>query len=191
VTANSGDELLASGLELLRGLVADVDIRVAHGSASRRDDGTDDIWRIEAGPVSCDLLVALSLRPTPRTVDNLAGGLSRGPTSGRDRPVLVVAPWLSPRSQDLLRERGFNYLDLTGNARLRIPRPTVFIRTEGARQNPVPPPQPRRGLTGKLVNALVRLLVDATPPYRMSELARVSGTSLAYVSLPPLCSVLR
>jgi hypothetical protein len=31
-------------------------------------------------------------------------------------PVLIVAPWLSARTRELLAERGINYIDQTGNA---------------------------------------------------------------------------
>lgn len=59
--------------------------------------------------------------------------------------VLVVAPWLSPRTRDVLASRKVSYLDLTGNVDLRLPT-GVLIRTEGARQNPDPTPhRPRTG----------------------------------------------
>src|SRR6476646_3703533 len=32
-----------------------------------------------------------------------------------NQPVLVVAPWLSRRTQELLEREGVNFLDLTGN----------------------------------------------------------------------------
>jgi hypothetical protein len=35
--------------------------------------------------------------------------------------VLVVAPWLSPRTRDVLASRKVGYLDLTGNVDLRLP----------------------------------------------------------------------
>ena len=47
-------------------------------------------------------------------------------------PVLVVAPWLSPRTQELLVAEGINYLDLSGNARLQLDNPALF-RSRSAR----------------------------------------------------------
>lgn len=97
--------------------------------------------------------------------------------------VLVVAPWLSPRTRAELRERGFGYLDLSGNVWLRLSRPTVLIDKEGAQRDP----QPRRRtgtaqLAGAKAGRLVRFLVDHRPPYRASEVAAGAGLSQPYVS---------
>src|ERR671925_585260 len=50
----------------------------------------------------------------PRDVDRLLGSLGR---TRRPRspniPILVVAPWLSARTRDLLAAEGLNYIDLT------------------------------------------------------------------------------
>jgi hypothetical protein len=99
-----------------------------------------------------------------------------------DPPIAVVAPWLSPRSRELLTERGLNYVDLTGNIRLKVVRPTVRLRLDGAQQDPSPPARPPVRLQGSNINALVRILADVEPPYRLVELARASGLSNGYVS---------
>jgi hypothetical protein len=97
--------------------------------------------------------------------------------------VLVVAPWLSPRTRAELRDRGFGYLDLSGNVWLRLSRPTVLIDKEGAQRDP----QPRRRtgtaqLAGPKAGRLVRFLVDYRPPYRASEVAAGADLSQPYVS---------
>jgi hypothetical protein len=80
-------------------------------------------------------------------------------------------------------ELGYNYLDLTGNVSIRLRQPTLIVRTEGDRQNP-----DRSGrrevqqLRGARAGRLVRVLVDAAPPYRAIELADAAGISLSYVS---------
>ncbi len=97
--------------------------------------------------------------------------------------VLVVAPWLSPRTQDVLDELGYNYLDLTGNVSLRLHQPAVIVRIEGDRQNPSP--SRRRAfqrLRGATAGRLIRVLVDARPPFRATDLAEASGVSISYVS---------
>ncbi len=96
--------------------------------------------------------------------------------------VLVVAPWLSPRTREALLELGYNYLDLTGNVSLRLSQSAVIVRLEGAKQNP---DHSARRHVQQLRGAqagLVRFLVDATPPYRATELAGASGVSLSYIS---------
>jgi len=97
--------------------------------------------------------------------------------------VLVVAPWLSPRTQHVLDELGYNYLDLTGNVSLRLNQPAVIVRMEGDRQNPSP--SRRRAfqrLRGTTAGRLIRVLVDAAPPFRATDLADASGVSISYVS---------
>ncbi|MGH3869191.1 MAG: hypothetical protein ACRDQ4_24380 [Pseudonocardiaceae bacterium] len=96
--------------------------------------------------------------------------------------VLVVAPWLSPRTRDILASRKVGYLDLTGNVDLRLPT-GVLIKTEGAKQNPDPTPHRRsRGLLGAGAGVIVRLLTDFAPPYRQKDLATVGQVSRGYVS---------
>jgi hypothetical protein len=96
--------------------------------------------------------------------------------------ALVVAPWLSPRTREVLEERGLGYLDLTGNILLKLDRPAIFIKTQGADQNPVPQTRGRRGLSGPRAGLLVRELVDFHGPRRASELATATGLSEGYVS---------
>lgn len=96
--------------------------------------------------------------------------------------VLVVVPWLSPRTRDVLAERRVSYLDLTGNVDLRLPS-GVVIKTEGAQHNPAPnPPRRRRGLSGAGAGTITRLLVDFAPPYRQKDLADLGRISPGYVS---------
>jgi hypothetical protein len=128
-------------------------------------------------------LVEAYRRFTPRDVDRVLGGVS--PLVRKvmhDPPIIVVAPWLSPRSRELLTERGLNYLDLTGNVRLKVVRPAVRLRLDGAQHDPSPPTKSPVRLQGSSINALVRILVDVEPPYRLVELARASGLSNGYVS---------
>lgn len=97
--------------------------------------------------------------------------------------VLVIAPWLSPRTRETLENLGYGYLDLTGNVSIRMSQPGIVIRTEGAKQDPRPSERrARQRLRGAHAGRLVRVLVDARPPYRATELAEASGVSLSYVS---------
>src|SRR3954453_10880628 len=61
---------------------------------------------------------------TPRTVlDLLSPRVQTARNMGAYLPLVVVAPWLSKRTRDLLAEQGLGYIDLTGNALLRIDNP--------------------------------------------------------------------
>lgn len=96
--------------------------------------------------------------------------------------VVVIAPWLSHRTREVLAAGGVGYIDLTGNVSIRFDDPLVVIRTDGAVRNPLPSAEPRRGLTGANAGRLVRELVDFHPPRRSRELAAASGISEGCVS---------
>jgi hypothetical protein len=120
---------------------------------------------------------------SPRDVDRLlsgVGGLLRDLVP--NIAVLVVAPWLSGRTQELLAERGVNYIDLTGNAFIRLDFPAVYIKTTGATRNPAPEPRGRARVRGPKAARLVRLLADVKPPYRVGELASSAQLAPGYVS---------
>jgi hypothetical protein len=96
--------------------------------------------------------------------------------------ILVVAPWLSPRTRELLAEEGMHYLDLTGNALIRLDNPAVFIRTDGAQRDPSPAPRGKARVRGPKAGRLIRCLVDVRPPYGVRELAAATRLTPGYVS---------
>jgi len=119
----------------------------------------------------------------PRSVDQLLGSLGRTLRNlAGNVPILVVAPWLSERTRERLRDEGINYLDLTGNSLFRLDNPTVFIETEGARKDPSPLPRGKARLQGPKAGRLVRTLVDVRPPYGVRELATAAELTPGYVS---------
>jgi len=113
------------------------------------------------------------LAPKVRLMQQLTG----------DAAVLVIAPWLSPRTRQELEQRHYGYLDLTGNVSFRLTRPLVVIRTEGARHDPAPQrPAGRPQLGGSKAGRLVRFLADYRPPYRALDITKATGLSQPYVS---------
>ena len=84
---------------------------------------------------------------------------------------LVAAGYLSPRSQEVLIDRGVSFADSTGNLRLSAARPGIFISTTGATKDPWPDDQPLRSLKGRGASRAVRALLDYRPPYGVRELA--------------------
>jgi len=99
-----------------------------------------------------------------------------------DTPVLVIAPWLSPRTREGLEGQGINYIDLTGNAYLLLTYPTLFIRTEGASRDPEPAPRGPARVRGPKAGRLIRILTDVRPPYGVRELAAAADLAPGYVS---------
>jgi hypothetical protein len=120
---------------------------------------------------------------TPRDVERLLGGLSRVLRSiAHNVPVLVVAPWLSPRTQELLKADGMNFIDLTGNALLRLENPAVYVSARGAVRSPEPTRRGRARVRGPKAARLVRMLADVRPPYGVREVANAAGLAPGYVS---------
>ncbi|MER7166369.1 hypothetical protein ABT336_09930 [Micromonospora sp. NPDC000207] len=185
MATNFEQDLLERAFDALRALLDEGDsgLELKPYPTALPDSGRDAAWEITAPNHTAQLLVEAFRRFTPRDVDRVLGGISPLVRKiMRDPPILVVAPWLSSRARDLLTERGINYLDLTGNVRLRVARPSILLRLEGAQQDPDPPAKPPVRLQGASINGLIRVLVDYEPPYRMVELARAARLSNAYVS---------
>lgn len=85
---------------------------------------------------------------------------------------MAVAPYLSPRTRDELRNNRFAYADATGNFFLALDEPPVFIEALGANRDPWPEEQLLQSLRGPAAGKAVRALCDFMPPYGIRELAR-------------------
>jgi len=96
--------------------------------------------------------------------------------------LIVVAPYLSESTRARLREREVGYLDLTGNARIIVPEPGLFIETQGATEDPDLENRLARSLRGLKAGRIVRALIDRKQPPGVRELAALTGLDAGYVS---------
>lgn len=120
---------------------------------------------------------------SPRSVlSRLSPRVKTARSMGAHLPLLVIAPWLSERTQALLADADINYLDMTGNALLRIDNPPFFLQTTGARRNPSPTKRADAKLRGPKASRVIRLLLDVRPPYGVLEIAAATGLTRGYVS---------
>ncbi len=126
------------------------------------------------------LIVEAKASVEPRNVINMVTQLRRWP----DAKPLVVAPFLSARTREELVDAGASYADSTGNMRLVLDEPALFIETAGAGSNPFPAQRafPIRTLKGPSAARVVRALCDFVPPYGIRQLAARVGASPASVS---------
>ena len=99
-----------------------------------------------------------------------------------DRLPLVLAPFLSERTREVLAGNGISYADGTGNVRLAVSSPAVFIETVGADRNPKRVPRSLQSLRGAAAGRVVRALCEFRPPFGIRTLAEASGTPLGTVS---------
>jgi hypothetical protein len=147
--------------------------------------------------------VAVKQRLDPKDVAPLVAQIRQmmGPDA-TEQPI-VVAPYLSPRTQALLSEGGMSYVtggsqfygpsggtpsgagQLSGGTiSVQMMNPSLYIKEIGEERNPwvSPREQPLRTLRGAVAGRVVRALCDFRPPYGVQELAERSSTPIASVS---------
>lgn len=127
---------------------------------------------------SAALAIGSKRQLDPKFVPAFADTLKATPADG----FMVVAPFLGERTRDRLSAEGVGYVDLAGNMRLSLERPTIFISTQGAHKNPWSEPRVLRALDGRKACAVVRALCDGAPPFGVRALAGLAGTDPGYVS---------
>jgi hypothetical protein len=134
--------------------------------------------------VGAEIVVEIKSRVEPRDVPRLVAQLKEYAKIAQieSAAFLIVAPYLSPRTQELLDQVDVSYVDTTGNVRLVLDRPALFIERSGAASNPWTDDRPLRSLKGPTAGRVVRALCDFIPPYGIRELAERSQTAAASVS---------
>jgi len=130
-------------------------------------DGTTASLVIEAKRV-------LERRNVLAVSEQLRGAAGRFPNAW----TVVVARYLAPSVREALAEQGVSYIDATGNMRLVVSAPGLFIANRGADNDPWRGPgRPRGTLKGVPAAKVVRALVDYTGPWSIRELIDLSGAS--------------
>ncbi|MQA60265.1 MAG: hypothetical protein GEU86_01975 [Actinophytocola sp.] len=134
---------------------------------------------------AAELLIAVRPTVTPRDVEErivpIASILRHSQAS---HALLVMAPWIAPRAQQQLRDRGIGYLDLTGNVSVSVPAPAIRLSLHGALRSPYSQESTERTVTlaGPRAGRIVRFLADFVPPYRAGQIADACDVSLPWVS---------
>ena len=136
---------------------------------------------------SAALAIGARRQLDPRLVAEVAAALK---TAAADAFV-VIAPFLGPRTRERLTDEGLGYVDLVGNMRLVLDRPTVFIASRGEDSSPWAAPRTSRSLHAAKASRLIRALVDGqggqsgqegAAPLGVRQLAALAGTDPGYVS---------
>src|SRR5215471_18971977 len=125
------------------------------GHPDRLDRGADATLKIR-GPSDKTGLVLVQLKRRIEPKD--AAMLKLTLRTALGSPVLIAAPFVSARTQARLKTMGFGYADLTGNIRLSLSEPGLFIETRGADRNPIPSSRERKSLRGAKAGRLARAL---------------------------------
>jgi hypothetical protein len=185
---------VASGETAARGHYENELLEAAHTLLARRlppdwsvrkgelDDahGALDLVVNDGNGAECSVLVEAKPEFSSRDAQALTAGLPRRLRLQSEAPLLVVAPYISPSVREHLERDGISYVDLTGDIRMILDSPGLFIETQGLHQDPSA--RSATNLRGGGAGAVVRLLVDVRPPYTAAELATATKMNEGYVS---------
>jgi hypothetical protein len=132
------------------------------------------------GPDGVKALVSVEAknRIFPRDVAQLKSGLGRYAAE----PNLLVTRFLTPATRRRLQEEELNYLDVTGNIRLSLSRPGLYLEATGASEDPSPGEGSVRSLRGPKAGRLVRALCDFPAPLTITDIASKAGVDIGYAS---------
>lgn len=134
-------------------------------------DGTKRTLLIEAKST-------INARDVPAVTAQLQEMQSRFP-GGDLGPPIVISRYMAPRTREMLAEANASYADATGNLRIVVDRPAIYLEERGAKSDPWRGPEREtRTLRGKPAAKVVRGLVDFRAPIGIRELASRSGASV-------------
>lgn len=169
--------LVAAAIETLRRRLPGGWKVISARGRSARPDGSVEVRATDGS--TGRLVIEAKARLEPRGVDAIAATARK---ARAESPVLVVSPYLSPSTTERLRSLDIAYLDLTGNARVVLAKPGLFIESQGATAAPDRKARPARSLKGTKAGRIVRTLVDQKRPLGVREIALKADVDAGYVS---------
>src|SRR5665811_484324 len=143
--APAGSELLARTHELLDSLLPS-EWRLRQEDA---DDGTTDqpdmVLELEAPDGGlCRLAIEakspLNATDAQRSELRLRGFLAGQPMRDRSVAGVIAAPYINPSRRQWIADHDLGFIDITGNVRINVRKPSVLIIQQGADRNPWPSP---------------------------------------------------
>ena len=182
---------LVSEDQILRAALAELTSRIpSEWEADVRYETVSDRLRVDAVVMikapdgqSVELYVeakrSLPLKDLGSIISQLdragAGEQSNGEMNAK--VPLVVARYLAAPVRESLAARKVSYADATGNIRVQLERPALFLRDVGAQRDPWRGPgRPKGNLRGRSAARIVRALADFRPPYSVPELMKLAST---------------
>ncbi len=148
-------------------------IRFDFGPMARPFDGWLEV-RVPSGD-GTRFVVEVKARFEPRDVDRLAEVLPS------DEPKLLMAPHLTPRSRQVLKDHGICYADLAGN--IWLTHGSLFIDRTGGEKLPRPDEKrSRSSLRGPLTGRAIRYLCDILPPLSVRGIATATNANPGNIS---------
>lgn len=146
------------------------------GEADRQINALVEIKGIDGQ--STTMIVEAKRVVEGRDVGPLGERLGAKANGASQRQGLVIARYLSPSVRDRLTEAGLSYVDATGNVRVEIENPGLFLSDRGADRDPWRGPgRPLGTLKGEPAAKVVRAIADFAGSWPVRQLVDVSGAS--------------
>jgi hypothetical protein len=181
---NSKAELLDGFEEQLRRALPTAwraQIATEPGYGAKRPDA---MLRITApdGSVSTlpvEVKMGMNTRDVPAVLARLTAVQREASLEDELGAPLVVSRYLARSTREELSNVGISYADATGNLKLIVDRPAVYLEKAGASADPWRgPDRETRSLRGRPASRVVRALIDFRPPVGIRELAERAQTSV-------------
>ena len=125
------------------------------------------------GRLNVEVKQVLERRDVARVAER-ARNMSSGPA---DTPV-IAARYLASSVRDALAAEGVSYVDATGNMRLVLDKPAIFVSSQGEERDPWRKGRPRGTLKGEPAARISRALLDYRREWTVRELVAESGSSI-------------
>lgn len=145
------------------------------------DAGADLVVRTEIAGVPHTVLGAVKASAQPRQVRQFVQHLLLAratPQLGPAASWIVVAPYVSPESAEILREAGVGWLDFDGSCRLVLGSAYVDVRAPRREKSATPHPQASL-FAPKSARVLRLMLRNPRRSWRVEDLARAPQTRIS------------
>jgi hypothetical protein len=178
-------DVLRQGISLLTSRLpaswrADITEQVRVSPGSRRADAIVDLTAPDGSRAALvfEAKRSIVVRDLPAVLNQLQAVISK-----LERPTETIVPviagrYLAPSVRQWLQEHQVSYVDATGNLRVAVEKPALYLRDAGSDRDPWRGPgRPRATLQGPAAARVVRALVDHLPPATVTELVARSRAS--------------
>ncbi|RKT70765.1 transcriptional regulator with AbiEi antitoxin domain of type IV toxin-antitoxin system [Saccharothrix variisporea] len=177
--------MIASAVEALRSILPQAWQLTVHYAPVREVEGRllrpdAEITIEDPNGTVANLVVESKAFTAPRDVARAAAFVARV-QGGQAKNAMLVTSFVSPATRAELARHGMGWFDPTGNLRLALERPAVFIDRTGADRSEVRDPEDRtlKSLRGHAAARIVLALCETGTPVGVREAAARAGVSVA------------
>lgn len=172
----SAEAAIRSALPAAWSIISDLQLSSGQSRRAYRPDA----WLTIAAPDGAKAAVLIECKGmvVPRDVASLADQLNVYATATAREGMefggaMLAAPFISPTTRTQLEQHGLGWFDTTGNLRLRLDRPAVFLDRAGADRSGFRDPADRllKSLRGPAAAKVVLTLCQTSLPIGVRDLA--------------------